>query len=70
MYVHVCMYMYVVLCCLPRFTIAHFTLILEVLTILEMTKNVSCISSDTADGTGCDRSSILKALIVSISSTS
>ena len=39
-------------CCLPPFTTAHSTLILEVLTVLEMVKNVSCISSDTADGTG------------------
>ena len=32
MYVHVCMYV----CCLLEFTTAHSTLILEVLTVLEM----------------------------------
>ena len=45
---YVCTGMY--LCCLPIFTTAHSTLILEVLT-RQMVKT-SCIYSDTADGTG------------------
>ena len=40
MYVCTCMYV----CCLPAFTIAHSTLILEVLTVLEMVIHVSLLT--------------------------